>query len=183
MIKNDLYKKNKNKAGWSYAAREKYFGNSHYVQGFFNPKNISKCINKKYPINYKSNLELTLLNKLDKNENVISWGYETTVIPYIFNNETKKYYLDFFVKIKDIDNIINLYYIESKDDTMIKYYNEYLKYKKIPNSNLFKNKESYKYLMNQFTLNILKWDATLKICKKNNIHFIIQGEKYRIILN
>ena len=75
--------------------------NSKYTQGVFIPKNIDKFIGSK--AFYRSSLELRFMKFCDVNENVLKWGSENVIIPYInpLDNKMHRYFVDNFVMIKE----------------------------------------------------------------------------------
>ena len=52
-------------------------------------------------IKYKSKLEEQFLRFLDTSSNIIAWGYEVVVIPYMFNGKSHKYHVDLYLEMKD----------------------------------------------------------------------------------
>lgn len=51
-------------------------------------------------IKYKSKLEQKVLSLIDNDPNIISWGYECIVIPYILDNKSHNYHVDIYVEKK-----------------------------------------------------------------------------------
>jgi trans-aconitate methyltransferase len=50
----------------------------------------------------------------DDNISIVEWGSETIIIPYIspIDNKIHRYFVDFYVKIKNKNNLIEKYLIE-----------------------------------------------------------------------
>ena len=65
-----------------------------YKQGVYKPINPEKFIGK--TAQYRSGLELKFFRFFDLNENVIKWGSENIVIPYISPIDLKqhRYFVD-----------------------------------------------------------------------------------------
>ena len=86
---------------------------SKYRQGIFTPVNQDKFIGNKAI--YRSGLELRFMRFCDSNDNVLRWGSENVIIPYIspLDGRVHKYYVDNFVIIKE-GEIIKKYLIEIK---------------------------------------------------------------------
>lgn len=74
---------------------------SKYNQGIYTPRNKSKCKSKLCI--YRSSLELKYMRWLDNNPNIVSWGSESVVLPYVKPTDGKvhKYFLDFVFTILD----------------------------------------------------------------------------------
>ena len=70
-----------------------------YFQGFFKPKNYEKYKGNPTNIKYKSSWELKYLMQLDKDPDVLSYSYETIIVPYLSPIDGKKhrYYVDFYI--------------------------------------------------------------------------------------
>lgn len=71
-----------------------------YYQGKFKPKNPQKYLGDPTNIIYRSGWELRLMRFLDSNPNVLEWGSEEVIIPYIspIDNRPHRYFTDFIVK-------------------------------------------------------------------------------------
>ena len=69
--------------------------NKNYKQGIFRAFNTKKYKGST-PIVYRSSLELTVFRWLDNNPNIVSWGSESVVIPYISPTDSKmhRYFVD-----------------------------------------------------------------------------------------
>lgn len=130
--------------------------------GFFTPRNINKLVPKKFPLKYKSSWELYFMNFLDKNNNVINWGYEVVKIPYLhpFKKKTSIYIPDFLVRYIDKFNneIIELVEIKPTNEMIIE---------------SAKNKKQIASCI----LNRYKWDEALKWCERRGIKFRVLSEK------
>ena len=86
---------------------------SKYRQGIFIPINQDKFLGTKAV--YRSGLELKFMRFCDNNPNVIKWGSENVIVPYIspLDGRAHKYYVDNFVIIKEGDQV-KRYLIEIK---------------------------------------------------------------------
>jgi len=76
-------------------------------KGRFSPKNPKKYKGDPTNIIYRSLWELRVMKWLDDNANVLEWGSEEVVIPYISpeDNRMHRYFPDFIVKAKSGDRI------------------------------------------------------------------------------
>ena len=70
-------------------------------QGIFTPKNQDKFIGSKAV--YRSGLELKFFRFCDSNPNVIKWGSENIIVPYIspLDKRVHKYYVDNYIAIRE----------------------------------------------------------------------------------
>lgn len=71
-------------------------------QGFFTPVNKKKYIGDSEKIVFRSLWEKQVMEYLDKNSNVISWGSEEFSINYLspIDNKIHRYFPDFIAKIR-----------------------------------------------------------------------------------
>lgn len=140
---------------------------SRYHQGHFTPMYPLKYIGDPTKIIYRSNWEKVFLNYLDKNPNVLRYGSEEVIIPYVspLDHKVHRYFVDFAVEVLSSDNKIKRYLIE------IKPYNQ-----TIPPSTK-KINESYKSQLETFLINKAKWNAALQYCKERNLEFKVITEK------
>jgi hypothetical protein len=136
-----------------------------FKQGVFKPKNKEKFLGKE--AFFRSGLELKFMRFCDRNPNIIKWGSENVILPYIspFDNKIHKYYIDNFVVIKE-GNTIKKYLIEIKPSKQTK-----------PPSTKYKNERHFLYEKALFIKNQAKWAAADHFCKKNNLEFLILTEK------
>jgi len=72
----------------------------NYKQGFFKPVNPKKYIGDPTNIVYRSGWEKRVMDWLDTNTNVVRWGSEEIVIPYVspIDNKLHRYFTDFYVE-------------------------------------------------------------------------------------
>ena len=138
---------------------------SKYRQGKFTPNNKDKFIGAY--ANYRSGLELKFMRFCDNNPNVIKWGSENVVVPYIspLDGKVHRYYVDNFVVIKE-GNVTKNYLIEIKPS----------KQTQPPKTN-YKNKAHLIYEQSTWVVNSAKWEAARELCKKRGFEFLILTEK------
>jgi hypothetical protein len=143
----------------------KLIKNNKYRQGIFVPTNKQKFIGTQAI--YRSGLELKFMRFCDTNDNIIKWGSENVVIPYIspLDNKVHRYYVDNFVVIKE-GSKIKQYLVEIKPSKQL-----------LPPKTKYKNKEHLIYEQTMYLKNQSKWQAAREFCKKKNMEFIIITEK------
>lgn len=136
-----------------------------YKQGIFVPQNQDKFIGTKAI--YRSGLELKFFRFCDLNTNVIKWGSENVVVPYLspIDNKVHKYYVDNLVFIKEGDTI-KKYLIEIKPDAQTR-----------PPTIKYKKKAHLIYANKQYAVNKAKWIHAEKFCDKHGLEFKIITEK------
>jgi ABC-type phosphate transport system substrate-binding protein len=82
-------------------------------RGIYNPINPQKYVGDITKIVYRSSYELRFMKWCDLNHNVLQWGSEEVVVPYIspVDNKTHRYFVDFFIKVKNREGMIKKYLI------------------------------------------------------------------------
>jgi hypothetical protein len=136
-----------------------------YTQGIFVPRNKEKFLGSKAI--YRSSLELRFMKFCDNNENVIKWGSENVVIPYLnpLDGKVHRYFVDNFVMIKE-GNEIKKYLVEIKPSKQL-----------LPPTTKYRKKSNLIYEQTMYITNQAKWDAARKFCDKKGYSFIILTEK------
>lgn len=137
-----------------------------YKQGVFKPKNSIKFDGTAAV--YRSSYELKFFRWCDENVNVIKWGSENVVIPYVNPNTNKlsKYFVDSFIVLKEGSNH-NKYLIEIKPSRQTK----------PPIPSRYRNKNNLLYEQTMWSQNQAKWRAAKEWAKKHSAEFIILTEK------
>lgn len=137
-----------------------------FRQGVFIPINQSKFIGTK--AFYRSGLELKFMRFCDSNPNVLNWGSENVIVPYVspIDNKVHRYFVDNFVTIKEGDKITK-YLIEIKPDKQTR-----------PPAVKYKKKSHLIYEQATFVVNTAKWNAARQLCKQKGWQFLIITEKH-----
>tara|TARA_R110000824_G_scaffold15122_7_gene63865 strand:- start:2691 stop:3137 length:447 start_codon:yes stop_codon:yes gene_type:complete len=136
-----------------------------FKQGIFIPKNRKKFIGES--AQYRSGLELKFFRFCDDNPNVVKWGSENVVIPYIspLDNKTHRYFVDNYVEIKE-GSVITKYLIEIKPFSQTS----------APTTK-YRKKAHLLYEQKAFAVNTSKWRAAKEYCSKHRLKFLIITEK------
>lgn len=139
-----------------------------YKQGYFKPINPSKYRGDPTNIIYRSGWEKLVMISLDKNPNVLEWGSEELVIPYIspIDGKIHRYYPDFLVKVLGKDGNIRHQVLEIKPLSETK-----------PPKKRKKITESYVYAVQTWGKNEAKWKAAQEYCLKRGWTFRIVTEE------
>ena len=144
---------NKNKRG-------KY---TNAATGEFLPQHPEKYIGSQRPI-YKSALELKFMMYVDRNPNVVQWGYEGTTIKYYdrARGQVRRYFIDFTMVIK-AGPIRKIIWVEIKPDCETH-----------PPSGRARNnpKAQMTWMTNQ-----CKWEAARQLAKSKGYEFHVITEK------
>lgn len=142
---------------------------SRFHQGKYKLRNpqkykgdVSNCI-------YRSSWEYKFYVYCDVNKNILEFSSEEVVIPYKspIDGKYHRYFVDFYIKVKQSDNTIKEYLIEIKPKSQTQ---------KVEYSSR-KNKKTYLNEMKTFAVNCAKWDAAKEFCRKKNWEFKIITEE------
>jgi hypothetical protein len=146
-------------------SRKKY-KYAQYKQGVYAPVNPNKYIGVKKP-QYRSSWELKFFQWCDKNVNVLEWGSETVVVPYIspVDNRPHRYFVDNVIAIQE-GNEVKKYLVE------IKPYKQTLP----PVKSNRKKKSTVIYEHVAYAVNQAKWKYASQFAKKKNMEFIVLTE-------
>jgi len=104
----------------------------------------------------------------DHNSAIVEWGSETMIIPYKspVDNKIHRYFVDFYVKIKDSNDKTTKYLIEIKPE----------KFTKPPDIPKRKTKRFIQEVFNYGT-NQAKWKAANEYCQDRGMKFLVLTEK------
>ena len=103
-------------------------------KGRYSPVNPKKYQGNPSNIIYRSLWERKFMKWCDMNSDVIKWGSEETVIPYIspIDNKIHRYFVDFYIQVRTKDGELKSYLVEVKPK----------KYTKPPDTNPKKENEN-----------------------------------------
>lgn len=139
---------------------------SRFKQGYFTPTNPAKYIGNLKDIRYLSSWERRVMVWFDTNPNVIAWNSENLQIRYFYpvDNKEHTYMVDFLVKMKDKNGVLNTYAIEIKPEA-----------EKYPPTT--KNKKRLLVETQTYIKNQCKWKAAKEYCDSQNVKFLVLSEK------
>lgn len=137
-----------------------------FRQGIFKPNNKKKFLGNKDPI-YRSSWELKFFRWADMNENVLAWGSENIIIPYVspIDKRVHRYFVDNFIIFRDNSGNEKKFLIEIKPSKQVNK----------PNNNSL-NKRSLLYEQKTWIINQAKWESAKKWAKNKNCEFLILTE-------
>lgn len=136
--------------------------------GKYTPKNKSKYRGNINNIFWRSTWELKFLRYLDEHPDVIEFGSEEVVIPYVspIDGKYHRYFVDFYFKVRTKDNNIKKYLIEIKPHCQTL---EPKRPKRIT--------ESYVNNVKTYLVNSAKWNAAKKFAQTHDMTFLVITEK------
>jgi len=161
-------KKHLDKTNSTVSQRVKRNKKYNYRQTTFKPKNTKKYCGS-YPIKLRSSWEIAFAHKCDLDPNIIKWGSESFIVPYLDatkNNSKHLYYTDFNITAKTKTGIKRfIIEIKPKKQTIA------------PESNRFKTTAKFKSACETYVRNQCKWNAARLAAKKHGMEFIIVTEE------
>lgn len=137
-------------------------------KGKFKPKNPSKYKGDVTNIVYRSLWELRFMKWCDLNSSVEEWGSEIVIVPYVspIDKKVHRYFVDFYIKIKNKRGVSEKYLIEIKPE----------RFTKPPQIPARKTKKFIDEVF-QYGVNEAKWKAAFEFCEDRNMKFMILTEK------
>lgn len=137
-------------------------------KGKFKVKNPVKYRGDLNNIVYRSLWELRFMNWCDQNPSIMEWGSEIVVVPYVSPLDMKvhRYFVDFFIKVKNSESRIEKYLVEIKPE----------RFTKPPEIPKRKTKRFIDEVF-QYGVNDAKWKAAFEFCQDRNMKFVILTEK------
>jgi hypothetical protein len=145
---------------------KKTYGDGKPYQGRYPIKNYQKYKGNPTNIIFRSSWELRFMQYADNNPNIVEWGSEEIVIPYLSpkDNEMHRYFPDFWIKVKT-DYGFKECLIEVKPKHQC-------------NSPKVPKRKTRRYLNEcvTFEVNKAKWAAAEAYCNKHNMKFVILTE-------
>lgn len=140
----------------------------HTYTGKYIPINPQKYRGDITNIQYRSSYEMRFMRWCDLNENVLEWGSEEVIIPYISpkDNKSHRYFVDFYIKIKNKDGMIKKYLIEVKPF-------RFTQEPKIPK----RKTQNFINEVIQWSVNNAKWAAARQASKRMGWEFMLITEK------
>lgn len=117
---------------------------------------------------YRSSWELKFMKWCDTNRSVIEWGSETMIIPYKspVDNKIHRYFVDFYIKVRNQDGIITKYLIEIKPE-------RFTRPPEVP------KRQTKKFIEEvfQYGVNQAKWKSANQYCQDRGMKFMVLTEK------
>ena len=136
-------------------------------KGKFQPSYPQKYKGDPTNIIYRSLWERKFMVYCDNNQNILEWGSEENVVPYLspIDNRYHRYFPDFYIKVKDKNGKIKKMIIEIKP------------YKQCIEPKVQKRKtKGYIYEVVEYAKNQAKWNAAKEWCLDRGYEFKVLTE-------
>ena len=136
--------------------------------GKYKVHNKAKYVADLQEVVYRSSWELKYMKYLDRQPNVLEWASEKDIIPYYnpIEKKTRRYFVDFYVKIQNPEGVIKKFIIEVKPASQCR-----------PPKQRKRISTKYKNDLKRFITNQSKWKAARKWAEKRGMEFVILTEK------
>ena len=129
--------------------------------------NAAKYRGNSNQIIYRSSWEFKFMRWCDTNPSVMEWGSETMIIPYKspVDNKIHRYFVDFYIKVKDRQSVIGKYLVEIKPE----------KFTKPP---VIPKRQTKRFIdeVFQYGVNQSKWKAADEYCLNHGMKFLVLTE-------
>ena len=135
--------------------------------GKFRPSNTHKYKGDPTNIIYRSLWERKFMVWCDKNENVLEWGSEEIVIPYVspVDNRVHRYFPDFYVRARTRTGRTQRFIIEVKPSKQT-----------VPPKKQKRVTKRYLSEVKTYAVNDAKWKAAKEYCADRKMEFMILTE-------
>lgn len=145
-----------------------YSKKSRSFTGRFVVKNPSKYRGNVQNVIYRSSYELRFMKWCDATDAVLEWGSEEVVVPYVspWDGNIHRYFIDFYIKVKDKHGAIKKYLIEVKP----------LKFTQPPKTPKRKTSR-YWGEVKDYGVNQAKWKAAEQFAEETKCEFLIITEQ------
>jgi len=136
-------------------------------KGKYRPSHPQKYKGNPTNIIYRSLWERHFMKYCDNNSNILEWGSEEIVLPYIspIDNRVHRYFPDFYIKVKENNGKIKKYIIEIKPKRQC-----------MEPKVQQKKTKGYIYEVYEYVRNQAKWKAAEEWCKDRKWEFKVLTE-------
>jgi hypothetical protein len=135
--------------------------------GKFRPSNRHKYKGDPTNIIYRSLWERKFMVWCDRNENILEWGSEEIIIPYVspVDNRIHRYFPDFYVRARTRDGGIKRFVVEVKPKSQT-----------TPPKQRGRVTKKYLTEVKTYAVNDAKWKAAREYCADRKMDFVILTE-------
>tara|TARA_R100000005_G_C4958481_1_gene176184 strand:+ start:80 stop:523 length:444 start_codon:yes stop_codon:yes gene_type:complete len=139
-----------------------------YYQGKYKVKNYQKYKGDPTNVIYRSSWELKFLKYCDLNDNVLEFGSEEVIVPYMspLDNRIHRYFPDFYIKVREKNGKIKKYLIEIKPKKQVIG----------PSKNPKRKTKNWINEVKEYAKNQAKWKAAREYCEDRLLEFKILTE-------
>lgn len=136
-------------------------------KGKYTPQKPKKYLGDPNNIVFRSSWELKFMKYCDANDNILQWGSEELIIPYIspVDGKRHRYFPDFFIKVRTKTNQVKKFLVEVKPKYQVDG----------PKPQQRKTKRYITEVMT-YAVNQAKWEAAREFCHDRQWEFIILTE-------
>ena len=138
-------------------------------KGRYKPQNPRKYTGDPYNVIYRSLWERKFMVYCDTSVNIIEWGSEEIIIPYLspWDGRLHRYFPDFYIKVRQADGNLKKMIIEVKPKRQCSPPKE-------------PKRKTKKYLgeVKTWGINQAKWEYATEWCNKNDMEFKILNEDH-----
>ena len=136
-------------------------------KGRYTPKNPKKYKGDYRNIVYRSLWERKFMVYCDNSDNILEWGSEEIIIPYLspWDGKLHRYFPDFYIKVKQSSGNIKKFVIEVKPKKQTK-----------PPKPVHKKTKKWLSEVKTYGINEAKWKSAKEWCEGNDMEFKILTE-------
>ena len=137
-------------------------------KGRYTPKNPKKYKGDYHNIVYRSLWERKFMVYCDNSDNILEWGSEEIIIPYLspWDGKLHRYFPDFYIKVKQSDGGLKKFIIEVKPKKQCK----------PPDSSPKRKTRKWFSEVKTWGINEAKWKSASEWCSNNDMEFKILTE-------
>ena len=137
-------------------------------KGRYTPKNPKKYKGDYHNIIYRSSWERKFMVYCDNSDNILEWGSEEIIIPYLspWDGKLHRYFPDFYIKVKQAKGNIKKFIIEVKPKKQTK-----------PPKPVSRKTRRWLNEVKTYSINEAKWKHAKVWCEDNNMEFKILTEE------
>ena len=136
-------------------------------KGRYTPKNPKKYKGDYHNIVYRSLWERKFMVYCDNSDNILEWGSEEIIIPYLspWDGKLHRYFPDFYIKVRQASGDIKKFIIEVKPKKQTR-----------PPEPVHRKTKKWLNEVKTYSINEAKWKSASEWCSNNDMEFKILTE-------
>ena len=152
--------------------------NTAFKQGYYTLINHEKYIGDPMQIIYRSSWEFKFCKYCDLTEDIVKWSSEPNFPPFPIrymnpvSQTERNYYVDFYLRLRDENNIEKDYIVEVKPNNHLRLPNP------IKGNKTLKKLKSYNYLLESYLVNEAKSIAAQEFARNLGYEYMIVTEDF-----
>ena len=137
-------------------------------KGRYTPKNPKKYKGDHHNIVYRSLWERKFMVYCDNSDNILEWGSEEIIIPYLspWDGKLHRYFPDFYIKVRQASGNIKKFIIEVKPKKQTR-----------PPEPVQRKTKRWLNEVKTYSINEAKWKSASEWCSNNDMEFKILTEE------